>query len=372
MVILQWVLIVLGGAMVGGTGLSLSTRPHWFIRGWDFPRLQIMALALLAGVPYAVFFWEGRWYDWVFLIAVGGCLFYQGWRVLPYTRLGRKPVRRARNPSRERAIRLLTCNVLMENEQYDRWLALVKEVDPDVILALEINDRWCEHIMHLQRAYPHVVCRSQENCYGMLLLSRLRLIDPEVRFVVQDDVPSIHTVVELRSGERIMLRCLHPKPPEPVRDQDSTPRDAELVVVGREIADEEEREGGGTRPTIVVGDLNDVAWSHTTRLFQRLSRLLDPRMGRGLYNTWNARSRFLRFPLDHVFHSDQFELIDLRVMEDVGSDHFPVVIDLSYEPAAEAVQPKPEEEAGDEQEAQRRIDLQEEEEGEAVRSPERT
>ena len=371
--ILRWVLIVLGGAMVGGTLLSLSTRPHWFIRGWDFPRLQIMALALLAAVPYAVFFRGGRWYDWVFLAAIAGCLLYQGWRVLPYTRLGRTPVKRAGSPPRGDPFRLMTCNVLMENEQYDRWLEIVKETDPDIILALEINDRWCERILHLERDYPHVVCQSQENCYGMLLLSRLKLIEPQLRFIVQDDIPSIHTSVELPCGDRIYLSCLHPKPPEPLRDQDSTPRDAELVVVGREIADEEERSGrGATRPTIVMGDLNDVAWSHSSRLFQRISRLLDPRMGRGLYNTWNAQSRVLRFPLDHVFHSDQFKLIDLRVMRDIGSDHFPVVIDLSYEPAAEAVQPKPEKEAEDEEEAQRRVDLQEEEMDERINSSERT
>ena len=65
-------------------------------------------------------------------------------------------------------------------------------------------------------------------------------------------------------GDVINLHCLHPRPPEPLRNQDATPRDAELVLVGRAIGD-----NPADPPTIVTGDLNDVAWSHTTRLFLR-------------------------------------------------------------------------------------------------------
>jgi CheY-like chemotaxis protein len=106
------------------------------------------------------------------------------------------------------------------------------------------------------------------NTYGMLLLSRLELVDPEVRFLLKPDIPSIRTGVRLRSDEVIMLYGVHPEPPSPTEADTSLPRDAELVLAGREITQSH-------RPTIVAGDLNDVAWSHTSRLFRRISRLLD-------------------------------------------------------------------------------------------------
>ena len=39
----------------------------------------------------------------------------------------------------------------------------------------------------------------------MLLHSRLKLIDPAITFLVEGDIPSIHTGVELHSGVRLAL-----------------------------------------------------------------------------------------------------------------------------------------------------------------------
>ena len=348
--VLRWFVFALGVSMAGGTLLSFSRHPHWFIRGWDFPRVHIAVLAALSGGLYLLFFYSEQWYEWVLLLCVAGCIGWQAYKVFPYTPLARRRVKN-RPPSADgTSFRLFISNVLMQNRQFDLLLRVVREADPDLILLVEVNQEWLSQLGPLQETHPHTVYQPQDNMYGMALFSRPKLINPRIRFRVQDDIPSVETDVELPCGARFRLHGLHPRPPEPLRDQDATPRDAELVLVGREIAED------GDRPTLVAGDLNDVAWSATTELFLRLSGLLDPRMGRGLYATFHARIPLFRFPLDHVFHSNVFTLIALRRMPYVGSDHFPVLIELHYEPQAKAEQPETEEEPGDEQDAEEKLE----------------
>lgn len=352
LVILEWSVIGLGLFMAAGTMLSIISRnPHWFVRGWDFPRPLIGGLALLANGSYAFVFFDGHWFGWVFLCVTGGCVAWQGYRIAPYTPLAPVVVQAADRPDPDTTLRLLTSNVQQENAAYDRWLQVVRRADPDIILALEVNDAWARCIDALQDDYPYRVCRAQDNYYGMMLCSRLKLVDPTIRFIVQDDVPSIHVGVTLRGGQTIFLHGVHPRPPEPRKNQHATARDAEVVILGREI---DERKAH--RPAIIAGDFNDVAWSHTTDLFMQLSGLLDPRKGRGLFNTFHADYPLFRFPLDHVFHSNDFKLVDLRLLDHVGSDHFPVLTELSYEPIAPVEQPEPEASDKDEAEANQKVE----------------
>jgi endonuclease/exonuclease/phosphatase (EEP) superfamily protein YafD len=182
----------------------------------------------------------------------------------------------------------------------------------------------------------------------MLLYSRLALHDTSIDFLIQPDIPSIQARVQLRSGVLVWLNCVHPRPPAPGESDESLERDAELLLVGKRVSK-------ASLPIVVCGDLNDVAWSRTTRLFQKMSRLLDPRKGRGFFSTFHARTPGLRFPLDHIFHSDSFRLVTMRRLPYVGSDHFPVYAMLSLEPSAERQQEAPKPDAADEQEARSTI-----------------
>lgn len=329
---------------------SLIPRDEWWIRGADFPRLQILVWGLIAFVLLVV--WDQPWdlRREIIFIALIAALAYQLKMVLPYTFIWKKQVKKVHknqlNPDKQ--ISLIVCNVLTPNHKYHLLIEQIQKHQPDVILTLESDQIWQNALSVIEKDYPYRVPVPLDNLYGMHLYSRLELKDTEVKFILSDEIPSIHTTIILRSGQPVQLYCLHPKPPSPTEAKDSTLRDAELLLVGDQIKDLDES-------CIVMGDLNDVAWSRTTRLFQRISGLLDPRVGRHYINTFHADYPLLRWSLDHIFHSTDFALVHMERLPHVGSDHFPVYVVLQTGRVFEQVQDELEQTDADEQEAQEAI-----------------
>lgn len=318
---------ILSGILLLCTLIPLSTSDHWMVRGLDFPRLQLLLTALVV-LAAALLLLDGSILTTrLTLTALLVVIVWQGWWIVPYTPLMPRESLSTSTPDPTRSIRILSANVLTPNHHAERFLALVKAHQPDLVITLESDDWWQERLDTIEPDYPYAIKVPLENLYGMHLYSRLPLHDGTVEYVMEPDKPSIHVDVELRSGDRIRLHVLHPAPPSPTENEKSTARDRELVLVARRV-----REHG--RPAIVAGDLNDVAWSRTTREFRKISEMLDPRVGRGMYNTYNAQHWFMRWPLDHIFLSAEFTVRRLERLGDIGSDHFPLLSELQFEPRA--------------------------------------
>jgi endonuclease/exonuclease/phosphatase (EEP) superfamily protein YafD len=347
--IVSAILYLLGLACIIATLLPLSTHEAWWIRVCDFPRLQIVATSVAVLALLVAIAGTGDTVDWLLTAALLGCIAYQLAVILPYTRLWPVEIRENRAPPTDRTLSLLVVNVLMSNRQSDEIITLIRAHEPDLLLAVETDRWWCERFEQFATDYSFRLTHPLDNTYGLLLYSKLELIEPEVRFLLQPGVPSVRTGLRLRSGTVVTLQCLHPKPPSPTEADSSAPRDAELVLIAREVADQ-----GG--PTIVAGDLNDVAWSHTSRLFRRISRLLDPRIGRGMFNTFHAGYWPLRWPLDHVFVSSDFLLQDIQRLPAFGSDHFPILITLGHAPHAVEAHDPPEADREDQAEADEKLE----------------
>lgn len=346
----DWLLMILLWLPILATLLPLINHDHWVFRVFDFPRLQIAAASLLCVVLN--YLWQENEHPLFtfFEIVNFACFIYQLKEISAYTRLNKTEVLQYSGEDNERTLSLITSNVLTPNRRSDLLLATVRKYQPDIVLTLESDKWWEEQLTPLEHelAYEYTVKIPLDNLYGMHLYSRLQLQNVEVRHWVAEDIPSITAELQLRSGEWIRIYCLHPMPPSPTEADTSTDRDAELLLVGREIEK-------NNHSVLVFGDMNDVAWSRTSRLFQQISGLLDPRKGRGLYSTFHAKYPLLRWPLDHIFHSSDFMMSEIKVLPTIGSDHFPVYGKFQFMPAVEIVQEKEEADKEEKEEAKEKI-----------------
>ncbi len=342
------ILIILCVVAVLATLAPLLKKDDWWIRAFDFPRVQITIFTILVFI--ALFFIPGKNDFWHYLLGLSliACTGYQLKRIYPYTWLSKKQVMKNQQAAESAHISILVANVLTPNRRAKDLLRIIKTRSPDIVLTLESDTWWEQQLQPLDTTYPYTVKKPLDNLYGMHLYSRLELIAPEVKFLVEEDIPSIHTTIKMRTGHHVRLYCLHPTPPSPTESETSTERDAELLIVAKHIKER-------NKSAIVAGDLNDVAWSPTTRLFQKISGLLDPRMGRGFFSTFHAKYPFMRWPLDHIFHSNDFTLMSIERLPYFGSDHFPLFAALNHQPEAASLQDAPEAQQADEQWAEEKI-----------------
>ena len=322
---------ILAGLVVFASVWGLLPLDHWWVRGVDFPRIQILVIGLVSFIGLLVLTPQWESWDILLILALIGAVGLQLRMVLPYTRLWKQEVRQALPIPDAVQLKLMVSNVLTPNDNTQALVSLVQQKQPDILITLESDQKWQQALSVIEPDYPYTVKVPLDNLYGMHLYSKFELIDPEVKYLVVDDIPSIHTQLRLPNDEVIWLYCLHSMPPSPTEADKSTTRDAELLMVGRHIKE-------NNQTAILAGDLNDVAWSKTTLMFQRISCLLDPRIVRFFINTFHVKYPFLRWALDHIFHSPCFSLVDIERLPSIGSDHFPVLTTLQYEACATAEQ----------------------------------
>lgn len=341
------------------TLVPLIAADFWWIRIFDYPHIELTLLTLTAIAAYFIRFEIKNWRDYAFMTVLLACFVYQFAKLFPYTPFSplevNEPTAEVDNST---AFKVVTLNVLQKNEISDSLIAEMKRVQPDIAVFTETNSRWKNTISKgIGNEYPYKVEVPLPNTYGMLLYSKFELINPEVKFLVDDSIPSIHSEIQLSSGDKIQLHAIHPTPPMPQHNPSSSDRDAEMMKVALEARDSK-------LPVLVIGDFNDVPWSQTVSLFKNVGELLDVRTGRSFYNTFDAGSSIMRWPLDHIFVSEEFRVKKIAAGPNIESDHFHFYAELFLQPElAEEQKPDP---ATEEQlkKARKQIDKEQEEDAE--------
>lgn len=295
-------------------------NPHWFFRTADFVRLQSIFIQI--GLLALLIYFEQDFTPFVWILTVGLIItiMYQTYKVFPYSAFF--PLKKSKHASGG-FVSVFAGNVLQTNTNYSQFLKEIERFDPEIVLAMETNKDWERGLSEIEEEYRFSVKVPLDNFYGMHVYSKIKLENIEVKYQIEDDKPSVFFNVPIKGNPPIYFCCLHPAPPSPSENETSKERDAELMITGKHIREMDQ-------PTVVCGDMNDVVWSRTTRLFKKMTGMIDPRVGRGFFTTYNANYFFLRFPLDHLFHTEDLYVGKMVRSKHFGSDHFAMYYEIHH------------------------------------------
>ncbi len=272
-------------------------------------RPQLGGLTLLAGVWLVAARWPrtGR----VALLAAAANLGLLGWLWVP---TGGDP------PADAEALRVVTFNVLAANENYDLVVAYLREVDADVVFLHESSRPWEDAIIESDLGYRVERTRNDEHIFGTLVLVRGAAEIQGYGFTEREP-RSVEVQLTTYGGRHVSLLAVHPL--APVTERAAGLRDAQLKFAGDWVARQ-------TGPTVVTGDFNAGPWSHAFRRLLDEGSLRDSQRGFGYQPTFPASSNLaFRIAIDHLLVSDGVWVVDRSLGPPLGSDHFPLIVDLA-------------------------------------------
>jgi endonuclease/exonuclease/phosphatase (EEP) superfamily protein YafD len=283
-------------------------RFNWFLDLFSHFRVQYLQLCL---VPFIVALWLRRDKRAVALVMLV-CLNYTF--VLPLY-FG-KPA-----PPTEKPFRAMLMNINANNGNTELVLGSIRQAAPDILLLEEVTLKWASELEVLNATYPYRIAEPQEGCFGIMLLSKYPLEHGAVVQIGIAGVPSIITEVHLPQ-DVVSIIGTHPLPP--VSAEGSLQRNIQLAAIPDMVHQQK-------HPVLLIGDLNTTPWSPYFKQLLNESGLKNSMKGFGHQPSWPVNHFFLRIPLDHVLHSPEITIHNRMILRDVGSDHFPVIVDFSVE-----------------------------------------
>ena len=215
-------------------------------------------------------------------------------------------------------IRIMSFNLLASNESFGEVINYIRQEDPDIAFLHEASRPWELAIEAADLEYEVTRSRSEELIFGTLVLSRPG--DPVTSYGFTTGGARAVEVVH----DGVAVLGIHPLAPTTSRR--SALRNAQIDFAAAWSASQE-------GPNVVTGDFNATPWSYPFRKLLAETDLVNSQRGFGISATFPATgglwSLLLRVPIDHLVHTPDLVVVDRRLGPPLGSDHFPLVVDLA-------------------------------------------
>src|SRR5690606_12859636 len=155
--------MILSGVLILLSVLPFVQHQHWVFRVPEFLKLQILVLQVAVLVVWMVL---GEW-STVFWILQGGQfaqILYHGYVLMRYTKFWRtKKIDSSGQVSDK--VKVISCNVYQFNTEHQRFVQLVKDEQPDIVITMESNKDWEQAMRVLEDDYPNHQKITLENTY---------------------------------------------------------------------------------------------------------------------------------------------------------------------------------------------------------------
>jgi endonuclease/exonuclease/phosphatase (EEP) superfamily protein YafD len=207
-------------------------------------------------------------------------------------------------------VRIVSANILSSNDDHELLSGYLKDVDPDIILLLEVTDNMQPLMDSLSLDYPFFIIRKRSDNFGIALFSKTNFLQAEVVTLGNTSLP---TMVVRYPGFTII--GMHALPPISAVYFDS--RNLQFKQLAEIIANTKDR-------VIVAGDLNSSPFSVHFQQLLETAGLRYAGRGFGINATWHAGIPFVHVPLDHFLVSHEIQTAAYSTGPYVGSDHLPI------------------------------------------------
>jgi len=222
-------------------------------------------------------------------------------------------------------LRVMSFNLLSTNESFSEVIEYIEATDPDLVLLHEASRPWEVAMESAGLDYELVRPRSENLIFGTLVMVRGEDVEA-VSFGFAEAQPRAVQIIYRPTGWPEQIAVLSTHPLAPTEKRRAALRDAQLAFAGEWATDQE-------GAFAVVGDLNATPWSSPFRKLLAAAELRNSQIGFGLQPSFPTTSVFLmRVPIDHLVHSPALRVRDRRLGPALGSDHFPLLVDLELTP----------------------------------------
>lgn len=215
---------------------------------------------------------------------------------------------------------ILHSNVHTQNVKFKNFIDLINQENPDVFVMQEVNQHWLFEVRELEKVYPYKHAIPREDNFGIAMFSKYPFDSVKEFGLSASDVPSIVATIAM-TGQFFTVIATHPLPP--VNNDYYHARNSQIDMIA-----ELSRNHQG--PLILIGDLNVTMWSHDYKPLELGTELRNARKGFGILPTWPTHFQLSIFmiPIDQCLLSSHFVVHDIKVGNDIGSDHLPLIVKL--------------------------------------------